>query len=323
MIELSDYDRIPELIPIRHFRMTKSPLVFYRATASLMAGDLSFTNSTGINIQISGDCHLMNFGCFSTPERSIVADINDFDETNPGPWEWDLKRLATSFVLAARANKISGEDSRDIVMKLVTTYQEKMNIYARMNFLEFWYTRFTLGGLRKLSENKKIRDEIEEMLKKAEDQSGKDVLYKLATNKDAGYVIAEKPPLIYHPFNMDKSREVVKRFMENYKNSLQPDRRLLLDQYRVEDIALKVVGVGSVGTRCFVVLLMNDNDEPVFVQVKEARQSVLENYTGPVVSAILVKGSCRVSGSCSRPVISFWAGQWAGRPELLCSAIEG
>lgn len=283
MIELSDYDRLPELIPIRHFRMMKSPFVFYRATASLMARDLSLTASAGINVQACGDCHLMNFGCFSTPERTLIADMNDFDETHPGPWEWDVKRLATSFMLACRAKGLSEQESTDITMRLVTSYQDKVAEYAQMNFLDLWYTKFTIEDLRGLSDNKKFQDRITKVLKKTEDESHEKTLYKMAESTEAGHKIMDKPPLIYHPVDMEESREMINQFMANYKATLQPDRKLLLDQYTLEDLALKVVGVGSVGTRCFVVLMMNENNEPLFVQIKEARPSVLEPFTQPAI----------------------------------------
>ena len=283
LIALSNYDRLPNLVPIRHFRMSKSPFVFYRATASLMARDLSSTPATGIMVQACGDCHLMNFGCFSTPERNIVADINDFDETLPGRWEWDIKRLVASFMLACREKNFSEQDSHDITMEVASTYQQKVREYSEMNFLELWYTKFTVADIRKMSPSKELQDRVTKVLQKAEAQSHEQVLYKITASTIAGHEISDKLPLIYHPFDMKESMEMIKHFMEQYKTTLQPDRRLLLDQYRVVDVALKVVGVGSVGTRCFVVLMMNDNDEPIFVQVKEARQSVLEPYTQPSI----------------------------------------
>jgi uncharacterized protein (DUF2252 family) len=279
MIEESNYDRLPNLIPIRHFRMTASPFVFYRATASLMALDLSVTPSSGIIVQACGDCHLMNFGCFATPERTMVADINDFDETNPCPWEWDLKRLATSFMLACREKNFSEKEGHDITMEFVSSYQNKVKEYSEMNFLELWYTKFTLEDIRKLSARKKLQDAVTKVLQRAGNLSHERVLQKITQSSIALREITDQPPLIYHPFDMKESRELIDHFIENYKSTLQPDRKLLLDQYKVIDIALKVVGVGSVGTRCYVVLMMNDNNEPIFMQVKEARQSVLEPYT--------------------------------------------
>jgi len=166
MIELSNYDRLPELVPIRHYRMGKSPFVFYRATASLMARDLSSTPNSGIVVQACGDCHLMNFGGFATPERTMVLDMNDFDETLPAPWEWDVKRLATSFLLACREKNFSEEQGREMVMELVSSYRDKVNEYAEMNFLELWYTKLTFEDLRKLSETKNFRTELIRHLKR-------------------------------------------------------------------------------------------------------------------------------------------------------------
>jgi len=283
MIETSNYDRLPDLIPIRHFRMSKSPFVFYRATASLMALDLSATPSSGITVQACGDCHLMNFGMFATPERTMVADINDFDETNPGPWEWDLKRLATSFMLACRAKNFSDKEGRSITMELVSSYQQKLKEYSETNFLELWYTKFTVDDIRKMSPGKRLQEAVAKTLDKAEKLSHEMVLHKITQSSIARRKITDHPPLIYHPANIEEHKKLINRLMENYKSSLQPDRRLLLDQYEIIDMAQKVVGVGSVGTRCYVVLIMNDNDEPILVQVKEARQSVLEPYTQPSI----------------------------------------
>src|SRR4029079_19194298 len=164
MIDLSNYDRLPDLIPVRHFRMSSSPFVFYRATASLMARDLSFTPSSGIIVQACGDCHLTNFGGFATPERTMVVDINDFDETHPAPWEWDIKRLATSFVLACRAKNFVEKESYNVVMDLLSSYRDKLNEYAEMNFLELWYTKFTFEDLRKLSASKRLQDRVTKAL---------------------------------------------------------------------------------------------------------------------------------------------------------------
>ena len=263
MIEASNYDRLPNLVPIRHSRMTESPFVFYRATASLMARDLSTTLSSGITVQACGDCHLMNFGCFATPERTMVADINDFDETNPGPWEWDLKRLATSFMLACRKKNFRKEDERNITLELINSYQNKMREYSEMNFLELWYTKFTVEDIRKLSSSKKLQDAVERTIEKAEMLSHEKVFHKITQSAITRREITDHPPLIYHPANIEGHMELINQFIENYKNTLQPDRRLLLDQYKIIDMALKVVGVGSVGTRCYVVLMMNDNNEPI------------------------------------------------------------
>jgi uncharacterized protein (DUF2252 family) len=279
MISQSNNDRIPELIPIRHFRMSKSPFAFYRATALLMANDLSHTPVSGITVQACGDCHMMNFGGFATPERNLVFDINDFDETYPAPWEWDVKRLATSFVLACREKQFSENDTDKVILSLLSSYQERINEYARMNFLDLWYSKLTFEEVLKNAKTKESRSVIIKGIKKAHEQTHDKVFYKITATTLGTIEISNQPPLIYHPADMKKTMKMIQSFMDQYKTTLQKDRRMLLDQYKVIDAALKIVGVGSVGTRCFVILLMNENKEPVFLQVKEARQSVLEPFT--------------------------------------------
>ena len=278
MIDLSNYDRLPDLVPVRHFRMSASPFVFYRATASLMARDLSFTPSSGINVQICGDCHLMNFGGFATPERHMVMDINDFDETLPGPWEWDVKRLAVSFILAAREKNLNSNNARDIVMDLITAYQNALDEFANMNLLDLWYLKFDLEEIVKEQKSDELKDRLAKNLAKGNKQTHDKVFYKMTSDNMGQFTITDQPPLILHPFNLEESRDMINTFFEQYKSTLQPDRRLLFEQYHITDVALKVVGVGSVGTRCYVALLLNDDNEPLFIQVKEARQSVLEPF---------------------------------------------
>ena len=281
MIDLSNYDRLPELVPVRHFRMSTSPFVFYRATASLMARDLSSTPSSGITVQACGDCHLMNFGGFATPERHVIMDINDFDETLPGPWEWDLKRLATSFELAAREKSFSKNIGDEVVMDLVAAYQNAMNEYSNMNLLDLWYLKFDLEEIAREHKNAEVKDRLQKTLAKGHKQTHDKVFYKMTSDNMGKFSITDQPPLILHPFDLVESMEMINSFLDQYKTTLQPDRRHLLDQYHVTDVALKVVGVGSVGTRCYIALMLNDNAEPLFLQVKEARQSVLEPYTKP------------------------------------------
>ncbi|HEX5153968.1 MAG TPA: DUF2252 domain-containing protein [Parafilimonas sp.] len=279
MIGLSNYDRLPELIPVRHFRMSKSPFVFYRATASIMARDLSSTPSPGITAHICGDCHLMNFGAFATPERHLVFDINDFDETNPGPWEWDLKRLVVSFVLAAREKGFDKKDTYDIVQKLVGVYTERLKEFSAMNLLDLWYLKFDLEVLRRESKEQWIRERLSRDIDKANKQTHDRVFYKITSNNMGKFEISDQPPLIRHPVDVAESLDIINAFLKQYTSTLQPDRRWLFEQYKVIDVTLKVVGVGSVGTRCFVVLLLNDNNDPLLIQVKEARESVLVPYT--------------------------------------------
>ena len=268
MISQSNEGRLPELVPIRHFRMGKSPFTFYRGTASLMANDLSCSPSTGISIQACGDCHLMNFGGFATPERTLIVDMNDFDETNPGPWEWDLKRLAASFLLACREKGYSESDGRDVTMQLALTYQQKMYEYSTMNFLDLWYSKLTLEEIERNAKTKEGKALIAKAIKKANEETHDTVFYKITANTLGKIEITDRAPLIYHPLDVEEQMAGIISFMNDYKSTLQNDRRQLLDQYKVIDVALKVVGVGSVGTRCMVVLLMNDNKEPLFLQVK-------------------------------------------------------
>jgi len=281
MIQLSNYDRLPDLVPIRHFRMSGSPFVFYRATASLMARDLSITPSSGIIVQACGDCHLANFGGFATPERHLVIDINDFDETHPAPWEWDVKRLATSFILAGRDKSFREKDCLDIAGEMISSYQDSINEFANMNFLDLWYMKFDLEELHRKSKSERVKERLSKVMQKAHQQTVDQVFYKLTSDNLGKFLINEQLPLVYHPFNLEESMDMINKFMEGYKNTLQPDRKLFIDRYKVVDVALKVVGVGSVGTRCFVALMINDDNEPIFLQVKEARQSVLEPFTNP------------------------------------------
>jgi len=283
MIELSNYDRLPELVPVRHFRMSGSPFVFYRATASIMASDLSSTPSSGITIQTCGDCHLMNFGGFATPERHIVMDINDFDETLPGPWEWDVKRLAVSFALAGREKGFNKNNADEVVMELIAAYQNAMGEFSSMSLLDLWYLKFDIEEIVHESKNEDIKERLAKSLAKGRTQTHDKVFYKMTSDNMGKFSITDQPPLILHPFNVEESMEMLNVFFDQYKSTLQPDRKFLLDQYHITDVALKVVGVGSVGTRCFVALMLNDNNEPLFIQVKEARQSVLEPLTKPSV----------------------------------------
>jgi len=283
MIDLSNYDRLPELVPVRHFRMSASPFVYYRATASIMAKDLSLTPSSGITVQICGDCHLMNFGGFATPERNVIMDINDFDETLPGPWEWDVKRLAVSFALAAREKSFTRNSANEVVMELMAAYQNALNEFSNMPLLDLWYLKFDLEKIMSEHKNEEIKERLAKTLAKGQKQTNDKVFYKMTSNNVGKFTITEQPPLILHPFNLEESMEMINHFFDQYKTTLQPGRKLLLDQYHITDVALKVVGVGSVGTRCYVALMLNDSNEPLFIQVKEARESVLEPYTNPSV----------------------------------------
>lgn len=279
----SSKGRIPELIPIRYGRMMVSPFTFYRGTANIMAADLASTPATGLRAQLCGDSHLLNFGGFATPERRIVLDINDFDETLPGPWEWDLKRLAASFVFAARSNGFSPADQRDAAISCVRSYREHMAEYADMPVLEVWYARLEVSDVLQAAHDKATRSRVKKQVKKAQARTVAEHEFpKMVEARGGTYQIKDTPPLIYHhPYaSLKASRENIERAFARYRESLPPERKLLLDRYQLMDFALKVVGVGSVGTLCAVALLMAADDDPLFLQIKEAGPSVLENYAG-------------------------------------------
>lgn len=281
MVTESSKGRIPELIPIRYGRMMVSPFTFYRGTANIMAADLAGTPVTGLQAQLCGDAHLLNFGGFATPERSVVLSINDFDETLPGPWEWDLKRLAASFVFAARSNGFPAGDQRQAALACVRSYREHMLEYASMTVLEIWYSRLQLSDIFVAVHGKAKRGRLRKRVKKAQAHDVPEHEFpKLAETRGGKCAIKDVPPLIYHHPHIDASRENLERSLTHYRESLPPERRVLLDRYRLVDFALKVVGVGSVGTLCAIALMMAADDDPLFLQIKEAGPSVLETFAG-------------------------------------------
>jgi len=276
----SSKGRIPELIPIRYGRMMVSPFTFYRGTANIMAADLAPTPVSGLNTQLCGDAHLLNFGGFATPERRLILDINDFDETFPGPWEWDLKRLTTSFLFAARSNGFSPADQREAALACVRSYREHMLEYADMMVLDIWYASLTLGDAMADIHRKARRHMAKKQVEKAEThQVPEHEFPKLVQARGGRYVIKDVPPLIYHQAHRI-SVEDIQRALSLYRESLSDDRKILLDRYKVMDVAIKVVGIGSVGTLCGVALLMAAGDDPLFIQIKQAGPSVLETYLG-------------------------------------------
>jgi uncharacterized protein (DUF2252 family) len=281
VLEESNIGRIPELIPIRYGRMMKSPFTFFRGSAAVMAMDLATTPVTDVKVQLCGDCHLLNFGAYATPERNIIVDINDFDETLPGPWEWDLKRLATSFVLACRDNRFNPGDCREAAEAVARSYRTAVREFSEMTALDVWYSKLDIASFLERIEDKTFLKDAQNYLKKAKDKSSLEVLVpKLTAEKDGRRVFVDTPPLLYHT---DEQREVqfldfIAKAFENYKATLDEARRVLLDRYTLMDLAIKVVGIGSVGTACAVLLLMSDENDPLILQVKEARRSVLEPY---------------------------------------------
>jgi uncharacterized protein (DUF2252 family) len=277
----SSKGRIPELIPIRYGRMMVSPFTFYRGTANIMAVDLAPTPVTGLHAQLCGDAHLLNFGGFATPERRLILDINDFDETFPGPWEWDLKRLASSFVLAARSNGFTLAEQREAALTCVRSYREHMLEFADMTALEIWYASLefsdTLTAIHRKAERRLLQEEVEKVEAR---QVPEHEFPKLVGARGGRYVIKDAPPLIYHHPHIVASGKAIHHALALYRESLSDARKVLFDRYKVMDSALKVVGVGSVGTLCAVVLLMAAGDDPLFIQIKQAGPSVLEKYLG-------------------------------------------
>jgi uncharacterized protein (DUF2252 family) len=279
----SSIGRVPELLPIRYGRMMQSPFAFYRGTAAIMAADLAGLPSTGIRVQACGDCHLLNFGCFGTPERRLIFAINDFDETLPAPWEWDIKRLAASFVVAGRHNGFSADEVREAAQACVHSYREHMREFAKMGVLDVWYFSIDAEALIETVEDDIAKQRAHKRAAKARDRDVLDEDFpELVTFEGGAHRIRDNPPLIYHLQGEEESiikARTLKAF-ESYRASLAEDRRVLLDRYELKDLAMKVVGVGSVGTRCAIMLLMGGADDPLFLQVKQAQASVLEPYAG-------------------------------------------
>jgi uncharacterized protein (DUF2252 family) len=281
LLETQARDRIQELMPLRYSRMMASPFAFMRGSAIIMANDLASTPTSGIHAQLCGDAHLLNFGAYASPERALLFDVNDFDETLPGPWEWDIKRLAASFVVAGRDNGFDAADCREAAQASVASYRQRMAQFSEMGELEVWYSRVgaeEVSGL--LSDaKKKTTKKLNKALRKARGHDSLQALSKLTRVVDGRRMINDDPPLLVRLPEGDDIRAQVYAILESYKRTLQDDRRHLLDRYRFVDTARKVVGVGSVGTRAYVVLLEGrDEDDPLFLQVKEAGASVLENY---------------------------------------------
>ena len=267
--------RIPELLPIRYGRMAASPLAFLRGAAAVMAADLAATAATGLAVQSCGDCHLANFGSYATPEGLPVFDINDFDETLPAPFEWDLKRLATSLVLSGRENGFRERDCRRLALEAVLAYGHEIRRLAGVSPLEAWSARIDLlDAIDRITDHRarqRTRSRLEEQLRSASTH------YGLLDTGGPAPRLREKPPLVVRlPEREDATRQAFTR----YARTLSPERRLLLDRYRLEDVMFKVVGVGSVGTFCAIGLFATADGEPLMLQIKEAQPSVLEPFAG-------------------------------------------
>jgi uncharacterized protein (DUF2252 family) len=282
MVLASEKGRLPGLLPLRHGRMVRSAFTFYRGSALTMAADLSSIPTTGIHVQCCGDAHLCNFGGFATPERKILFSVNDLDETLPAPWEWDVKRLAASFVIACRDRAISDSNARDIARTCVRTYRESMGEFSRLRTLELWYYALEplqLPGMSDPNLRKRAMKRIEQEQAKSR---GEEMFPKLADHSGGKPIIRDQLPAIFHHKDMPAGRVSPQFFkaIDDYRTTLSPAYQALLNHYEITDVAHKVVGIGSVGTACFVFLMMAGTDDPLFLQVKEARRSVLEPYAG-------------------------------------------
>lgn len=279
LLEKDNIGRIKRLIPIRYGRMSKTPFTFFRGAASVMASDLSKTCTTNVPVQLCGDAHILNFGAFATPERNVVFDLNDFDETLPGSWEWDLKRLATSLVLVARDNGMKAGIGSEAAEACTRAYREKMHAYSKMTIMDIWYDKFDWEKVV-ADANERLRKSLQKDLKKAQKHTVTSHYFPKLTEKQGGkYLFIDQPPLIYHDLRSG-FEEKLRGAFDDYKRSLQEDKQRLLDRYTITDAAIKVVGVGSVGTYCAILLLLGPDDEPLILQVKEARRSVFEPYVG-------------------------------------------
>jgi uncharacterized protein (DUF2252 family) len=280
LLKESDRGKLLTLLPIRYTRMRESPFAFFRGAAALMAADLASTPVTGVRVQACGDCHVANFGGFGTPERQLVFDINDFDETLPAPWEWDVKRLAASIVLAMRQACVGERHSSDAVRTSVESYRKHMRKYAEMTALEVWYSHLNADLFVQNAETPEARKRWQKLEAKATlDTSGHE-FPKVAAMQHGRPRIIDRPPLIYHSREMAAIGKRVRQMFHRYRETVPEERRTVLDRYELVDVARKVVGVGSVGTRCAVALLMAGPHDPLLLQCKEAHRSVLEPYAG-------------------------------------------
>ncbi|KPC58410.1 DUF2252 domain-containing protein [Streptomyces chattanoogensis] len=289
ILESQSATRVPELVPIRYGRMLESPFRFYRGAAALMAADLGRAPHTGLTAQLCGDAHLLNFRLLASPERRLVFDINDFDETLPGPFEWDVKRLAASLALAGRANDFTDGQRGAVVQAAVQAYRERMRRFSTMRTLDIWYARDEAEDFARQEQlSKTIRERADRAMAKARTRDHLQAFAKLTRVVDGERRIAPDPPLITPLGDLLPGAEradlerTLRLLLEGYAASLSSERRHLLGRYRVVDMARKVVGVGSVGTRCWIILLLGrDDEDPLLLQAKEAGESVLAPYVGP------------------------------------------
>jgi len=289
ILEQQEGTRVPELIPIRHGRMAASPFAFYRGAAAVMASDLASEPRSGLDVQLCGDAHLVNFGGFAAPDRDLLFDVNDFDETNPGPFEWDLKRLVASLEIAGRDRNFSPAERHDIVSSGARAYRETIREFAGTPMLQIWYARLDVAGIERRWGSEASGRDVRNLQRNAAKAESKDNLkaFNKLTRVEAGEIrFLSDPPLLVPVSELlsgvgaQQVEDAILGSLRRYRDTLAEDRRHLFDRYRFVDLARKVVGVGSVGTRCWVALLLGqDEHDPLFLQVKEAEASVLEKWT--------------------------------------------
>jgi uncharacterized protein (DUF2252 family) len=276
--------RLPNLVPIRHGRMSRSAFAYYRGSAVVMAADLASQPNTGLTVQLCGDAHIANFGLFASPERTVLFDLNDFDETHPGPFEWDVKRLATSAVLTARSNEWGSSAQRSLATVCAHSYREAMREFAQMSTLDVWYSRLDVTEIGRLAASlspEAALARVERSIAGARRRTNLQAMGKLTTVVDGERQFVEDPPLLVR-VGAEQAELLGTDAMQAYRSTLVSDRAALLDQFHVVDVARKVVGVGSVGTRCYILLMQGvDGTDPLVLQFKEATSSVLEPYTAP------------------------------------------
>ena len=301
ILEEQNAGRVPELVPVRMGRMVESPFAFYRGAAAVMAFDLASTPVTGIEVQACGDAHLVNFGLFASPERTLLFDVNDFDETLRAPWEWDVKRLAASAVVAARQNGLDDVEAARVARAGVRSYREKMGLFAEMSPLDVFYTQVDAEPVLAASKTAKPAGE-RKAIKKIKHNTSERALSKLTVTADGEPRLVDEPPILVHPDDLPDQERLVRHFYDHYQATVRVDVKNLLENFHIVDVAVKVVGVGSVGTRCYIALLMDGDGTPLFLQIKQAVESVLEPHWKP--EGIRQQGQRVVDGQLSMQAAS-------------------
>lgn len=326
LLEQSSAGRVERLVPLRYGRMLTSPFAFYRGSAAIQAHDLATTPHTGLIHQICGDAHLVNFGGFSSPERTLVFDMNDFDETHPGPWEWDVKRLAASITVAARYSGFKKAAADEMVFNAMENYRSSMATFSTMGVLDLWYEKTTFEDMMQQAKYDKVRKEIAKSIEKAQGRTHEGLLPKMAEQVEGKWMMHDNPPELFHIhgkntlFNADdramllNRTDFVEKYFEGYLKTLSTSHKQLLGYFTMQDAAFKVVGVGSVGTRCLVLLMIDAQNQPLFLQIKQAERSVLAPYVPAGKSAFKHEGQRVVAGQRLMQSVSDMFLGWATGP---------